>query len=364
MAAERAKVYSNYKYALEIIDTVFLLAALFIFVLSGLSKILELRLAGIIPVKALIIPAYLLSACVIYYALSFPVTYYRSYILEHKFSLSKQNLRGWFIDQIKSGIIAYLIGLILISAFYYVLRQFPSLWWLAISAFWILFSVIMAKLAPLIIIPLFFKCKKLSDEELRMRIINLAGKMKVNILDVFEIDFSKKTVKANAALTGWGKTRRVILADTLKDKYGADEIEVILAHEFAHHKLNHIAKLIAMNSIFVIASFYLIFKTSPPALAALGLSSLSDLASLPLVLTYFVLFGIVMQPFEAFVSRRFERNADLLALKTTGLKGAFVSMMEKLASQNLADRNPNPVIKFFFFDHPPIDERISLAAKV
>jgi STE24 endopeptidase len=185
--------------------------------------------------------------------------------------------------------------------------------------------------------------------------------MQVKILDVFEIDFSKKTLKANAAFTGMGKTKRVLLADTLKDKYTHDEILVIMAHEFAHYQLRHIVKLIALNSLVTLGLLYLIFKTSFYTLGIFKLDSLSQLASLPLVFLYFLLFGILFQPLEAFVSRRFEKDADRLALKVTQDKEAFVSLMEKLAAQNLADRNPHPLIKFFSFDHPPIDERIKTA---
>ncbi|MCX5706923.1 MAG: M48 family metalloprotease, partial [Candidatus Omnitrophica bacterium] len=179
--------------------------------------------------------------------------------------------------------------------------------------------------------------------------------------DCFEIDFSKKTLKGNAAFVGIGNTRRVILADTLKDKYNADEIEVILAHEFAHYRLRHLLKLIAINALTTLIIFFLIFKTNGFVLGQFRLSSLSDIAALPVLFLYFMLFGLLMQPWEAFISRRFERDADLLAIKITGLKEAFISSMDKLAQQNLADRSPHPLIKFFFFDHPPIDERIRLA---
>lgn len=359
-----SKAYPFFKYALTILDTVYFLLILFVFCGFGLSKALELWLLKITSNRLLLIPFYFFIASFAYYLLNLPVNFYQSYVLEHKFNLSSQKLRGWFIDQAKSGIISYVIGLILLYSFYYILKSFPSWWWLVVSMSWIFFSLIFAKLAPIIIIPLFFKYKKYSNEGLRSRILGLAGKMQIKILDVFEIDFSRKTHKANAALTGWGKTRRVILADTLKDKYSYDEVEVILAHEFAHYKLGHIFKLIASNSIFITVFFYLASRIIPASLKAFGLFSLSELAALPVVLIYFVLFGIVMQPLQAYISRRLERNADLMALKVTGLKEAFISMMEKLSAQNLADRNPHPLIKLFFFDHPPIGERINMAKKI
>lgn len=356
-----SKRYATIKYSLAIVEVIYLLILLFIFTGSGLSQILAVKLSGVIKVNAFIIPAYLLSAYIIYAFSNFPLNLYHSFILEHKFALSKQKIGDWLKDQIKAGLITYLISLILLGAFYYLLARYPYIWWLIVSVFWIFFSIILAKLLPVIIIPLFFKYKRLADELLRERIIRLADKMRVKILDVFEIDFSKKTLKANAAFVGVGKTRRVILADTLKDKYTPDEIEVILAHEFAHYKLKHLLKLILMNSLATVITFYFIFKTSGYFLHLFGLANLTDVASLPLIFIYFLLLGIIMRPFENYISRRLEKNADKVALSVTGLKEPFISMMDKLAAQNLADRNPHPLIKIFFFDHPPINERIAMA---
>jgi STE24 endopeptidase len=361
---DNAKKYSYFKYTLAILEIAYLIILLFVFLGFGLSKTLAVWLLDFTANNYLIALLYVLIVFVVYYLLSLPINFYHSYMLERKLSLSKQKISDWFLDQLKSGIISYIIGIILLGAFYYILGRFKHSWWLIISLFWVFFSLIFAKLIPIIIIPLFFKYKKLSDENLRFRIMNLADKMKVKVLDCFEIDFSKKTQKANAAFVGLGKTKRVILADTLKDKYTYDEIEVILAHEFAHYKLRHLLKLILVNSSVAIICFYLIFKTSAYALNFFRLSSLSDIAALPVILIYFVLFGQVLQPFENFISRSLEKNADMMALKVTGLKDAFISMLEKLSLQNLADRNPHPIIKFFFFGHPPIDERIAMARGV
>jgi len=355
-----AKSYSHQKYTFSIIDTFYCIALLLIFLGTGFSLRLEDFLKNFGLSNCLLIPGYLLVIYFLYYLLNFPINFYTSFTLEHKFNLTKQTAKAWVVDQLKSGILAYLISLILTFSFYWILGRFNQ-WWLVLSFFWIGFSVILAKLTPVLIIPLFFKYKKLEDEVLRRRIFDLAAKMQVKLMDVFEIDFSKKTLKANAAFTGMGKTRRVLLADTLKDKYTYGEVEVILAHEFAHYQLKHIFKLIAVNSLVTLGLFYLVFKTSVYTLEVFKLNSLSQLSSLPLVLLYFILFGIMAQPLEAYVSRRFEKDADLLALKLTADREAFISLMEKLAQQNLADRNPHPLIKFFFFDHPPIDERIEIA---
>jgi STE24 endopeptidase len=353
--------YWRIRYTLVIAETLYLLLLLFLFLNFRLSQglasdILKLKINGFF-----ILPLYLLIVFIAYYILNFFFAFYHSFILEHQFALSRQTIRDWFCDQLKSGVISYILGIIVLESFYFILARYPGGWWWRLAIFWIFFSLIVARLAPVAIIPLFFKYKKFSDSALKDRIIGLAERMKIKILDVFEIDLSKKTAKANAGLLGWGRTRRVILADTLREKYTPDEILVILAHEFAHYKLKHLIKLIVLSATNTTVCFYLIFKTSPYALKILGLSSLKDVESLPLVFIYLVLFGIITRPLENFFSRRFERNADHLAVKSTGLKEAFISTMEKLARQNLSDRSVQQAIKFFFFDHPPVDERIAAA---
>ena len=358
---EKARKYSSLKYGLSIFDTAYLVALLFLFQGLGISGVLARIISGLAAKEYLVLPVYLLAVSLAYYLLDFPINFYQSFVLEHNFGLSRQKAGDWLKDQLKAGLIVYIISLVLFGVFYYILRQYPANWWLIVSLAWIFFNLIMAKLFPIIIIPLFFKSKPLSDQGLRQRIMDLAGRMKVKILDVFEIDFSKKTSKANAAFVGWGKTRRVLLADTLKDKYSHDEVEVILAHEFAHYRLKHLFKLILINSLVTLATFYLIFKSSSFFLSFFGLSSLGDIAAFPLLLLYFVAVGVISRPIENYISRRFEINADKMSITSTGLKADFISTMDKLAAQNLADRNPHPLIKFFFFDHPPIDERIALA---
>jgi len=357
---DKAKSYSNIRYGLNIAGLAYNFILLFLSLRLGISQRIALILGDNFP-SLLVLPLYLIIVSVLYFLFNFPLSFYQSYTLEHKFSLSSQRINDWWKDQFKSGIISYIISLLLFAAFYLILENFPYGWWLVISLIWIFFSVLLAKVMPVVIIPLFFKYKRLADEVLRERIMLLAKKMNVKLIDCFEIDFSKKTLKANAAFVGVGNTRRVILADTLKNKYTHDEIEVILAHEFAHYKLKHLIKLIMLNSSVTLAVFYLIFNTNAYLLNFFGLPGLFDIAALPLIFIYFLVFNIITRPLEAFASRSFERSADLKALEATKLKEAFVSTMNKLASQNLADRNPHPVIKFFFFDHPPIDERIKSA---
>lgn len=361
MSGAGAKSYSRIRYTLSLVETAYLLILLAVFSRAGWSAALARAVSGGTIAPFFTLAAYVCVTYTLYYAVSFPLTFYRSFLLEHRFSLSTQGLKSWFMDQAKSGMVVYAVSLVLFSAFYWSFGAFPAAWWLAVSFFWLIANVVLARIAPAVIVPLFFKYKPLSDDELRSRVTELARKLRVDVTGVFEIDMSVKTTKANAGLIGWGKSRRVILGDTLRAKYTPDEIEVILAHEFAHQKLRHVQLLMAGNAIVATACFYLIAVSSPFMLSALGLLSLGDVASLPLVIMYFVLFGICTQPVLNFCSRKMERDADIMALEATGLTEAFVSAMEKLCSQNLAERDPGPVVKWFFFDHPPIGERIAYA---
>jgi STE24 endopeptidase len=359
---ERAHRYSNLRYALSIADTVTSLVFLIVLVASGLSVRIadSLKTAALCPACA---PAvYLFIVSLGAYLVMFPLHFYSTFTLEHRFGLSRQTFGAWMLDQVKASALSLVLCYTAVISFYWILGRFEA-WWVVVSGVWILFSLVLAKLAPVLIIPLFFKQTKLHDETLRQRILALAANMKVKLLDVFEINFSSKTVKANAAMTGWGMTRRVLLGDTLKEKFTNDEVEVILAHEFAHYKYRHILKQVVISGALSLALFYLIFRTNAAVLAGWGYSSLSDIAALPVLGIYAVVFGIVTQPATAWLSRCFERQADKAALEVTGLKDAFISTMDKLADQNLSDRTPHPLIKFFFFTHPPISERIAFAKK-
>ena len=357
----KAKRYSTLKYILATINVIYLLAFLLVFVSSGLSKNLAQKIFSLTTNQYTVVAVYLLITSVSYYLIYFPLTFYFSYILEHKFSLSRQKIKDWLIDQIKTSAIRYVIVVISVCTFYYLLDKYIYSWWWIISLIWIFFNLILVKLAPIIITPLFFKYNKLTDKVLRKQILNLADKMKIKILDVYQINFSKKTLKAKAAFVGMGNTKRVILSDTLRGKYSNDEIHIILAHEFAHYKLRHVLKGFLVNSLVIILVFYFIFLSSDYVLQLFALDSLSDVAALPIIFIYLIIFKIVIQPFSNYISRNFERDADVLALKITGLKEAFISTMEKLCAQNLIDRKPRPIVKFLFFRHPSIDERIATA---
>ena len=359
---DKTKRYSRIKYTLAIVEFIYLLSILALFQLSGLAIYLRIRLVHLFVNEILLVFSYCFVLFLLYSILSFPLGFYRSFVLEHHFGLSKERFPHWLADHFKEFFVSFFIFVILVEGFFYFLSNFPDHWWWICSLFWIFFSLILARLFPVLIIPLFFKYKRITNQDLRQRILNLASRMGIKILDVYQIDFSKKTKKANAALAGLGRSKRVVLTDTLLGKFSPEEIEVILAHEFSHFRLRHLIKLLILNAGLVLFIFYFLFKFADLIFNRVNLN-LADVAGLSIWLFCFVLLQVCFIPLLNWISRNMERNADRLAIEFSGKRGAFISMMEKLSEQNLVERKPAAWVKIFFFDHPPIDERIALAEK-
>ena len=207
---DRAKRYSRIKYKLALIDIAYTLLLLLLLQASGIASSLKIALTNLLLSGPLLIAAYSMVIFIMYDALSFFLDLYRSFILEHSFALTKQKLSSWFLDYLKGNILGLIVFVILIEGFYFFIRNYGISWWWMSAAFWIFLSVVIARIFPVVVIPLFFKYKKLENEDLRNRIMALAKKMGVRILDVFEIDFSKKSLKANAAFVGIGRSKRVL----------------------------------------------------------------------------------------------------------------------------------------------------------
>ena len=228
------------------------------------------------------------------------------------------------------------------------------------AIFWFSITILLAKVMPSVIIPLFFKYSPVGAS-LEDRVIKLSQKCGMKLVGVYEIDFSKKTNKLNAAVVGMGGTRRVILADNLVKEFTDDEIVGVLAHEFGHHKLRHMGKHIMFGIVTIFLSCYVLYLTSSVLAGFFNAAGAADIKIFPSFLLILFLASIVMLPVQNAFSRKLETEADIFALKATKDKNIFISLMNKLAEKNLADPNPSKIIKFFFYSHPPISERITLA---
>ncbi len=256
------------------------------------------------------------------------------------------------------------MGIVGLEALYLLLDLWPEWWWVAMSVLLWLFALGTTWLAPLLLMPLFYKFKPLDNPELVARLTRLAEQAGARVQGVYVMDMSSRTTTANAMLAGMGGTRRIILGDTLLANFTDDEIETVLAHELAHHVHNDLLLGLAAQAVIIPVGMWLASVSLAWGVVVFGLRGVADLAALPLFAAAMGLFGFVTLPAVNYLSRTRERAADLYALRTTQNAAAFRSVMLKLAGQNLADADPPAWVTFLFYSHPPVAERVKLAEGV
>ncbi len=308
---------------------------------------------------ALVIYAIVFST--IQYLIAFPSHFYGSFLLEHRYGLSNQTITGWIADEFKKNMISVPVFMGFIVLFFFLLKIAGALWWIWATAIWLLFSLGFTRIMPTLIIPLFYKYSPIDNQALKDRIMSAARTAGIKLIDVFRINLSSKTKKANAAVVGIGGSRRVLLADTLMDNFTDDEILAVAAHEFAHHSLRHIPKLITGSVIATASGFYILSLLMNGVMAWLGAEYVYDMRLLPAFLFILTVFNLLVMPAQNWFSRFLEKEADLKAIEVTRDPSAFISVMEKLGKMNLSDFDPPRIMKYLFYDHPTLKERIDMA---
>lgn len=354
----KAKEYARIRRRLFLVNLVLGLIALLILLFTGLSVALADLGQSLIHWRWGVIAFYFVVVGEGFSLLTSPLDYYSGFVLPHRYGLSIQSLRAWLLDQLKSSLLGGLLGLVVIEVVYYLLEAWPTLWWLLAAAVMLFFTVVMANLAPILILPIFNKFTPLEDAELRDRLIKLAERAGAKVRGVFVMDTSRRSTTANAALMGWGNTRRIVLSDTLFGKYSKDEIEVILAHELGHHVHQDIWRGILVQTVLTLGGLYLADRALNFGVELFSLGSMANVAAFPLLGLVFAVFGLVVMPLGNWFSRRQESAADTYALEMTRLPRAFVSAMSKLADQNLSELDPDRWVVWLFYSHPPIGERV------
>jgi STE24 endopeptidase len=294
---------------------------------------------------------------------SLPIAWYAGFALERRYGMARQGSRDWLLDHLKGSALGLGLALMLATIVYGAMRAWPTWWWLAAAAMTSALIIVLANLAPVLLLPLFFHVEPLDRPSLRMRLEDLARRAGARVVGVFRWDLGAKTSKANAALTGIGSTRRILIADTMLDHYSEDEIEVVLAHELAHHVHHDIWSGIALETVLVVAGFAL----AHGALVWLGpgfrLEGIADPAGLPLLLLAAGAVSLALLPVALALSRRHERRADRFALDLTRNPAAFASAMRRLGAQNLAEEQPSRIVQWLFYSHPPLAERLEAASR-
>jgi STE24 endopeptidase len=359
----QAKEYSRQKIRLAVYQLLLTLAFLIVMHICGVSVFLRDVVVHWSQNFYIQVGIYLVLFGVIYYLLFVGLDFYDGFLLEHKFLLSTQTKLGWLKQTIKKWLLSLATFLMAGEALYVFLRHFPDNWWLPATGAWFLFVVVLGKISPVLIIPLFYKCTPLDNNVLKERLLELCETCGIGIKKVFEIQLSKETRKANAAVAGSGKSRRILLGDTLLENYTNDEIEAVFAHELGHICLHHVWKILTFGAVFSLAGFYLTYVLFKNSLDFFGFSHTSDIAAFPLLALILALIGLFFIPVQNGFQRYLEKQADIFALSHIQDKESFISAITKLGSQNLSDPSPNKLVKILFHTHPPISERVLYASR-
>lgn len=301
--------------------------------------------------------AYFFLLAVLWELLSFPASL-GHYRVEKRFGLSRQSLGSWLTDKVKGWALGATLGLFVLTVFYGCVQFFGSAWWFWTATFLVGFSIGLAQLAPVILIPIFFKLKPMEPSPLKDRLLSLCRKFGVEVKDVYHLGLGEKTEKGNAAFVGLGRTKRILIGDTLYEKYPVEEVEAVFAHELGHQVHQDLWKGIGFSTFWIYVTFF-IAKNICESQWFLGQET--SVRQPYGALLFFVVLSIVQAPtgvFQALFSRARERAADAFALEKIGAGGPLANALERLTFQNWGLFKPNPIVEFLSYSHPAPWRRI------
>jgi STE24 endopeptidase len=364
---DKSSRYHRLRRRADLVGTAVAGVVLLALILSGGSLFLREKAAAVSSFlpggldDAMTVVVLSLALWLVLQAVELPFAFYQGHLLEHHYGLSTQSTSHWLADHGKGVVLGSALAVTGASIVFAALRRWPDQWWWVSAAVFAAGTVVMARLAPIVLLPMFYKFKPLDRPALVARLLTLAEKARTDVVGVFEWVLSGHTRKANAALAGMGQTRRILLSDTLLADYSEDEIEVVLAHELAHHVHRDLWRGIAVQALLLFGGFFVADLVLRRVADGAGFRGLSDPAALPVLMLVAGAWSFLMLPFVNAMSRAQERAADRYALSTTRNVDAFVTAMKRLSQQNLAEEYPSTLVRWVFYSHPPIRERIEAA---
>ncbi len=360
----KAKEYARVRRRLLVVDLAIKTAWTGAWLFFGWASALEQALTRLTTNPWLVVPLFAAFFFISFEIFDIPLGFYSNYILAHRYGQSTQSVGGWLKDEILGLALGALLGLPILEVVYWLLRTTGEAWWLWAAAGYFALVVVLSLAAPVVIMPLFNKFVPLGPEhaDLAERLRRLAERYKTRVSGVFRFDMSKRTKAANAALTGIGASRRIILGDTLLTEFTPDEVETVIAHELGHHVHNDIPVGIVFSGLLALAGLYLSAAGLAWGAARLGFAGPADIGALPLLVLIFGAFGIFTLPVTNAFSRWREVRADAFALRATQNPAAFAGAMTRLANQNLAEADPEAWVVLLLHSHPPIRSRLAMAA--
>jgi STE24 endopeptidase len=294
-----------------------------------------------------------------------PFGLYDTFVIEERYGFNRMTLRMWILDLLKSVIVQFLLGGLILWLLLVLVVHGGGAWWIWA---WMLvggFELMMLWLYPVVIAPLFNKFEPIQNLELVERIKNLMEKVGLRVKGVLKMDAGKRSKHTNAYFTGVGKTKRIILFDTLLESHPEEEILAVLAHEVGHWKRKHVLKQIILLEVLSFVVFYIVSKLLdwPLLYQTFGFGEPTVYIGIFLIGAILSPLGYFAQPLESAISRRFEREADDFVLELTRTAEPMRNALKRLASDNLANLIPHPLYAWFYYSHPPLVERIERLAR-
>lgn len=328
------------------------------FIRSGEAHRLEWVLSSQIANHYLLWLAFFGLVGAVWEMISLPFSY-AGYRIEKAWNLSRQSLGSWFADKAKGWALMLVFGAIAMGLVYVSILWGGDRWWMLTVAFFLVFSIGLAQLAPVLLIPLFFPMKPMDPSSLKERLFALCKKFSVDVKDVYHLGLGEKTEKGNAAFVGLGRTKRILIGDTLYEKFSADEVEAVFAHELGHQVHNDLWKGIGFSTVLSVVAFW-------------GANTLAEAWVFPYfqtsvdrpfgLLLFFITLSILQMPLgvlQTLFSRAREWAADRFASETTKLGAPLADALERLTVQNYGLYYPNRLVEFLTHSHPAPAKRIS-----
>ncbi|MEK7486289.1 MAG: M48 family metallopeptidase [Planctomycetota bacterium] len=292
--------------------------------------------------------------------LDIPFILYSIFVIEEKFGFNKMTLKLYLLDSLKGIVLGLLLSTPLLCLLFWFMEKTGSVWWLYALAVLLGFQLILLFIFPIFLAPLFNKFTPLEPGSLKEKIEALAQKLNFQNSGIFVMDGSKRSGHGNAYFTGFGRSKRIVLYDTLLKSLNEDQVVGVLAHEIGHNKLNHIRTSFLVSSLFMTASLYLLSLLLPysPFYEAFGIQTPSYAAALLLFGLCSGPFTFLLTPLFSALTRKHEYEADAFAFKNTGDSNALTQSLLVLDKDNLSNLWPHPWFSFFYYSHPTTSERI------
>jgi len=352
----KARKYEAQSIGLNAVDSLVSLALVLSFGIWGsghLYTLLESFLGNIWGVRFAYTAVFVIGTFII----GLPVSWV-SRKIEQNFNLSNQTRVSWVQDQLKSLALSSLIALAIVPGLFWLI-SYTSLWWLWAWIAGSLFILFISFIAPTVLLPIFYNFERIEDEDLLGDLEDLAQAAGIDILGVFRMDASEKTEKANGGLTGIGSSRRIILSDTMLDRYSNEEIKAVMAHEMGHHKHNDIWLLLGQQSVLLLIGLFLASLFIGPIALAAGIEM--NIAVLPFLLTLVGAIQSLFSPLHNWFSRTRERMADKYSMEMVSDPRWLGQALVKLSQQNLGNPAPHWIIEVLVYDHPSGLSRVKRA---